>query len=143
MSGLLDELWCAEHNCPRISISTGENYVCLFDHVNGRVGTCRVTDVVNDNDGATLVFENGVELPLFCPCCEKEIDATSGEELLKELNGMRLETWVFAHGESQDKKKRYPLLLLGFRNGRNKKEIEVSLTSARRMTDKRLMGDEE
>ncbi len=142
MSDLLDKWWCSEHNCPMIDVG-GDCYACLFDYVNERVGMRRVTDVVNDADRARLIFENGVELPLICPCCDKAIHATGGESLLKEVNGFRLETLEYAHGESQDKKKRYGLLLLGFTKNRKKKEIEVSLESAKQMTDERAMHDEE
>jgi len=140
MSDLLDKWWCSEHNCPMIDVG-GDCYACLFDYVNERVGMRRVTDVVNDADGATLIFENGVELPLICPCCDKAIHATGGESLLKEVNGFRLETLAYAE-ESKDEKN-YGALILGFTKGRKKKEIEVSLESAKQMTDERAMHDEE
>ena len=118
MSGLLDKLlWCSEHNCPMLDVG-GDCYACLFDYVYERAGMRRVTDVVNDNDGATFIFENGVEMPLICQCCDKEIHATSGAALLKEVNGLRLETLAYAE-DSQDGRN-YGVLIVGFTIGKMK-----------------------
>ena len=137
MSGLFNKLvWCSEHNCPMLDVG-GDCYACLFDYVNERVGMRRVTDVVNDNDGATFIFENGVELPLFCPCCDKAIHATGGAALLKEVNGLRLETLAYA--EKSKDGRNYGALILGFTKGRKKKEFELSLESARQMTSGRTI----
>ena len=63
---LKTQTWCAEHDCPRVSVNGHLECVVerLGDHLSGQ----RVTDLI-ERPSLTLVFTRGHMLPLLCPDC--------------------------------------------------------------------------
>lgn len=68
--GLLDGIArCGVHDCPMIQID--DHYVCVVEYANSQLGMHQITHVVpgTGSDPTLLEFDNGLSLPLLCPCC--------------------------------------------------------------------------
>jgi hypothetical protein len=91
-------LRCSEHDCPMIHV--GDDYCCLFEYVDERIGGQQLVDVTPGADDAplTLVFGNGRRMPLYCPDCGGPLLAHPGttREALQSIAGWYLYSLGYA-----------------------------------------------
>jgi hypothetical protein len=135
--------FCERDGFPIIEID-GEHY-CSVEYADGLIGGQRVVGVAQGQEYMTLLFANGYEIPLSCPCCAGPLhlkDLRLGE-LRALLTGRTLVG--FRHGEwagRQTPPDRRPVFALEFSGNeeRSTRTIEVSLESVRRIS-KSSLGD--
>lgn len=127
---------CEEDGFPLLSID-GEIY-CSVEYADGLIGGQKVVGVGQGENLIEILFANGYQIPLTCPCCggELHLRELGLPELRALLTGRAIEG--FRHGEWVGKEtppKRHPMFALQFSGPEDRQErtIEVALESVRQI----------
>lgn len=64
---------------------------CVAEYLDRCIGQQKIADVVQRKNTMYYVFENGHEVPLLCFCCDSPLVCDNTEEMLRDMQGRRLD----------------------------------------------------
>jgi hypothetical protein len=114
--------------------------ICSAEHADELIGGQRVVDASISNGYLYLVFGNGTQMPLTCPCCGGQLHLRniSLENLSQLLSGRTVDG--FRHGEwvsSDDPPERHPIFAVQFSGEEDAfaRTIQIHLDSVRQISE--------
>ncbi len=102
---------CERDQLPMVKIDG--RLQCAAEYLDRCLGLKRVVDLVQRDEVAYYVFEDGHELPLLCFCCGEPLRVFDLERSRRQMRGRRLERFSLAQ-VSPDGKRLLPQFRLEF-----------------------------